>query len=78
VEVGYSLLPAYQNKGFATEATAALIAAAYRNGAKQVLAETLPHLIASRRVMEKCGMVFVGPGSEDGVIRYAHAPSPRI
>ena len=72
VEVGYSIVPSYQRNGYATEATRALMALAYRHGARTVIAETYPELIASRRVMEKCGMVPVGEGSEPGVIRYAH------
>ena len=72
VEVGYSVLPEYQRHGFASEATAALIDAAYRAGAAEVIAETLPHLTASRRVMEKCGMQLIGAGSEEGVILYRH------
>ena len=34
------------------------------------MAETLPELTASIRVLEKNGFRFAGPGSEDGVIRY--------
>ena len=72
VELGYSVLPAYQRRGFASEATTALMDAAYAAGAREVVAETLPHLTASRRVMVKCGMQLRGPGSQEGVIRYAH------
>ena len=76
VEIGYSLLGAFQRCGYASEAAMALIKNAYQNGARNVIAETLPHLTPSRRVMEKCGMVFVGDGAgagaEAGVIRYAH------
>ena len=72
VEVGYSIVPSHQRNGYATEATRALMALAYRHGARTVIAETYPELVASRRVMEKCGMVLGGEGSEPGVIRYAH------
>ena len=72
VEIGYSVLGAFQRCGYASEAAMALIKNAYENGAKNVIAETLPHLTPSRRVMEKCGMVFVGDGAEAGVIRYEH------
>lgn len=71
VEVGYSVLSEFQRRGYATEAVRALIAAAYAHGASEVAAETLPALIASRRVMEKCGMVFVGEGAEAGAVRYS-------
>lgn len=69
-EVGYSVLPGFQHRGFATEAVMALIGNAFAQGARRVIAETYPDLIASRRVMEKCGMTLEGPGSEGGTIRY--------
>jgi [ribosomal protein S5]-alanine N-acetyltransferase len=71
VEVGYSVVPSRQRQGYATEATAALIDCAMSHGARSVAAETFPELVASVRVMEKCGLTFVGPGSEAGTIRYA-------
>jgi [ribosomal protein S5]-alanine N-acetyltransferase len=74
VEVGYSILDAFQRNGYCTEAIRALIERAFRYPeVERVIAETLPHLIASRRVMEKCGMAHVGEGNEeDGMktIRY--------
>ena len=35
-----------------------------------VAGDTYPHLIASIRTMEHCGLAFAGPGEGDGVIRY--------
>jgi RimJ/RimL family protein N-acetyltransferase len=71
-EVGYGVLPAFRCRGLASEATNALIGFAFDHPqVKRVIAETYPELTASRRVMEKCGMKFVGPGSEPGVIQYA-------
>lgn len=71
VEVGYSVLPEFQRRGFATEAVRGLMAQAARHGAKQVCAQTLPELVASQRVMEKAGMVLTGAGDEPGTIRAA-------
>jgi len=72
VEIGYSILRQYRETGLATEAAMRLIAWAFtHNEVRQVTAETLPHLSSSIRVLEKNGMVLVGPGSEQGVIRYA-------
>jgi RimJ/RimL family protein N-acetyltransferase len=71
VEFGYSVLPEFQRRGFASEAAAALIDCAFQNGARSVIAETYPHLPASIRVMEKCGMRLLGKGSEAGVVRYS-------
>jgi RimJ/RimL family protein N-acetyltransferase len=70
VEIGYSIVLSRQNHGFASEAVAALIAWCANQGARIVVAETLPELVASIRVMEKNGLVFDGDGSEPGVIRY--------
>jgi ribosomal-protein-alanine N-acetyltransferase len=72
VEIGYSILRQYRGTGLATEAAMRLIAWAFtHHEVRQVTAETLPHLKSSIRVLEKNGMVLVGPGSEQGVIRYA-------
>jgi [ribosomal protein S5]-alanine N-acetyltransferase len=74
VEVGYSVLEAFQGNGYCTEAIKALIERAFSHAeVERVRAETFPHLIASKRVMEKCGMAYVGEGNEeDGMktIRY--------
>ena len=77
VEIGYSVLNDHWRCGYASEAASALVASAWRHGAQQAIAETYPALTASRRVMEKCGMVLVGQGSEAGVIRYAVEKSGR-
>jgi hypothetical protein len=37
---------------------------------RSVVAETLPHLTGSIAVMMKCGLSFMGEGSEPGTIRY--------
>jgi RimJ/RimL family protein N-acetyltransferase len=71
VEVGYSVLPAFQRRGFASEAVSMLMAQAFAHGAREVAAETFPSLLASRRVMEKCGMASAAAGSEVGTVRYA-------
>jgi RimJ/RimL family protein N-acetyltransferase len=72
VEVGYGVLAEYQRRGYATEAARALIERAFGFPAvRRVIAETLPHLQPSIGVMERCGLTFEGPGSEEGVIRYA-------
>jgi [ribosomal protein S5]-alanine N-acetyltransferase len=71
VEIGYSILAQYQRNGYATEASQALVNAAFRDpGVTCVAAETYPILVPSVRVMEKCGLELVGPGSEEGVVRY--------
>jgi RimJ/RimL family protein N-acetyltransferase len=71
VEVGYSVLEEFQRHGFASEAVAALMDAAFSRGATEVAAETFPSLLPSVRVMEKCGMTKTGAGSEPDTVRYS-------
>ncbi len=70
-EIGYSILPPYEGRGFATEAARALIDYIRRNERiESVIAHTFPSLPGSIRVVEKCGLVFDGEGEEAGTIRY--------
>jgi ribosomal-protein-alanine N-acetyltransferase len=71
VEVGYGVLPEYRRRGYAVEATNALVERAFSfPEVTCVIAETYPHLEPSIGVMEKCGLAFAGEGSEEGVVRY--------
>jgi len=71
VEIGYSIVEAYQGKGLATEGARALVEHAFRGPTvNRVIAETFPHLTRSVRVLEKNGFVLIGAGSEAGVIRF--------
>jgi len=71
VVVGYSILPGHRRRGYATEATLALIDLAFSDPAvERVVADTYPELEASIGVMKKCGMTYYGPGDEEGTIRY--------
>jgi ribosomal-protein-alanine N-acetyltransferase len=70
-EIGYSVLRAYQGLGYATEAATALVQTAFQEpGVRRVVAETLPTLGASMRVLEKCGFRRVSGASAPGIIRY--------
>jgi ribosomal-protein-alanine N-acetyltransferase len=72
VEIGYSIVPEAQRRGYATEAARALTTFAFtRPGVSRVIAETYPEMKGSIRVMENCGLSFAGPGSEPGTVRYA-------
>ena len=74
VEIGYSILEEHHGKGYATEAVGAILAWAFgHEEVRLVVAETLPALSPSIRLLERCGFEFVGPGSdpEPGAIRYA-------
>lgn len=56
IEMGYAYLPAYYNRGFATEGFAGAIRYLLDHGFETVLAGAFAENPASLRVMEKCGM----------------------
>ena len=71
IETGYSVSPEFQRRGFATEAVAALVEWAFNHReVHRIVAETLPLLKSSIRVLEKNQFHFAGLGSEPGVIRF--------
>ena len=71
LEIGYGVVTDHQCRGYATEATRALVDHAFGSpDVTRVIAETLPDLEASKRVLEKCGFEFLGEGSETWAIRY--------
>jgi RimJ/RimL family protein N-acetyltransferase len=71
VEVGYGIVSDHQRRGYASEATRGLVARAFAApGVRRAIAETLPDLIPSIGVLEKCGFRLTGEGSEPGVIRF--------
>ena len=58
VEVGWRLAAAHWGQGYATEGARAALAAAFGElGLEEVVSFTVPGNVASRRVMEKLGMV---------------------
>ena len=57
IEMGYAYLPAYYNRGYATEAFKGAIDYLLSKGFETVLAGAFSENPASLRVMEKCGMV---------------------
>jgi RimJ/RimL family protein N-acetyltransferase len=82
VELGYRLRRAAWGRGYATEGARALILVAFDElGVRRVFAQTMAVNLASRRVMEKCGMRHVRtfhltwedpiPGTELGEVEYA-------
>lgn len=78
VEIGYSILESHQRQGYAPEAVRALLAWAFAHReVRRVRAHTLPELGPSIRVLEKCGFRHVGPGAEEGTIRFELPRSPR-
>jgi RimJ/RimL family protein N-acetyltransferase len=77
VEIGYSVVPTWQRRGLATEASRALIGSAWQRGATTVVAHTLPHLEPSIRVLHKLGFV-PSESSEGGELVFTvRRPAPR-
>jgi [ribosomal protein S5]-alanine N-acetyltransferase len=71
VEIAYGIAPEYEGQGIATEAAAAGVDFAFKSGrVKVVRAHTLPTNSASKRVLEKCGLSFIGEvvDPEDGPV----------
>jgi RimJ/RimL family protein N-acetyltransferase len=82
IDLGYRLRKAAWNKGYATEGSHALIRMGFTElGVERVFAHTMTVNTASRRVLEKCGLMLVrtvpyeGPdvieSSEQGEVEYA-------
>jgi ribosomal-protein-alanine N-acetyltransferase len=81
VEVGYALKPAHWGRGFATEMTLESLRVGFEQlGLRRIIAIAQASNLASRRVMEKCGMTFeCETPSPDGItgVRYTiAAPAP--
>jgi len=71
VEIGYSIVESYHRRGLGSEAARGLTDHAFQDPAvTRVIAETLPHLAPSIGVLMKNGFTLIGPGSEEGVIRF--------
>ena len=78
-EIAYGGVPAFQGRGYATEAAQALVAYAGADSRVRTLcAHTLPERNASSRVLEKCGFQRVSEISHptDGLIWRWERPSP--
>ena len=75
VEVGYALKPAYWGHGYATEITRLSLKVGLEDvGLRRIIGIAQSTNVASRRVMEKCEMVFEATlPSPDGIdgVRYA-------
>lgn len=70
-EIGYSVLPQFQGRGFATEIVGALVPwALSQPGVLRVVAETEWANPASVRVLRKAGFAAIGPSTEPGGERF--------
>ena len=67
VEIGYSVLPAFQRQGYATEMAAALADwALAQPGVARVVAEADAENTPSVRILRRLGFAETGPGREPG------------
>lgn len=65
VEIGYSILPAYRNRGYATEAVSGMLSWAFMHqSVRRVLAECDATNMASVSVLRKAGMQLVANKGE--------------
>ncbi len=84
VEIGFSIMPAQQGLGYATELAEALVQHAFADiRVKKVAAHAAPLNLASSRVLEKCGFRFVCEDGESGsrrfeILRTLSADSPLL
>jgi RimJ/RimL family protein N-acetyltransferase len=80
VEVGWAIVPERWGQGLATELARLSVSVAFDDlGLEQIVAFTLPHNIASRRVMEKSGFQYereILHKGLDHVLYRSYAASP--
>ena len=71
LEIGYSIVSAFNGKGYATELVRALVAHAFQTGrVMRIVAHTTRDNVGSVRVLEKAGFHFVGLGQDIGTVEY--------
>ncbi|NLX14196.1 MAG: GNAT family N-acetyltransferase [Phycisphaerales bacterium] len=71
VEIGYSVLPEYRSRGYATEIVHALVQRAFAIvEITAVIAHTQANNLASIKVLEHCGFKLAGSGGDRGLVRY--------
>jgi [ribosomal protein S5]-alanine N-acetyltransferase len=71
VEIGYSILPQYQGKGYASEAVSHLVRWAFMHRfVSRVTARTLPDAEISKRVLYKNGFKQVDEDARNGLLLF--------
>ena len=69
VEIGYGLVEGARHQGYASEAVAAVVAAAHAAGIRLVVAHTLPDNVPSQAVLLRNGFLPAG-SNEGGELRF--------
>ncbi len=71
LEIGYSVVPGYERRGFAAEIVEGLLRRAFLDTrVKRIVAHTTAGNSASIKVLVKTGFKYVGAGNESGTIQY--------
>ena len=79
VEIGLSVVPAWQGLGYATELVEALVVNAFADlRVRKVTAHTTPQNLTSCRLLEKSGFRSVGIDEESGSIRFEILRKPLL
>ena len=69
IEIGYSVIPSYQNKGYATEIVRALVDIACKDSrVKRISARTTDSNKASCKVLDKNGFICATRDSENNIL----------
>jgi [ribosomal protein S5]-alanine N-acetyltransferase len=73
VEIGYSILPEWQQRGYASELVQALVERAFGfDSVKKVIANTIASNLASIGVLLRCGFLPLGDGKKSDTLRFEH------
>ena len=73
-EIGYGILPDFQNRGYATEAVKAVTDwALSQPGVNCITAETEADNLASQKVLLNCGFLATGEQGEEGPLFVLHS-----
>lgn len=71
VEIGYSILPEWQRRGYASELVTLLATHAFTfPQINRLIAHTAEANLASSKVLARCGFHFVGPGADAEILRF--------
>lgn len=67
IDLGYRFIKEAWGKGYATEAAFACLKYGFEQlGLKRIVGRAMPQNVASLRVLEKCGMQYIGEDIVDG------------
>jgi len=73
IDLGYRLMKNAWGKGYATEAAYASLRHGFeRLGLKRIVGRALPGNLASIRVLEKCGMTYIGQQVVEGLLHQTY------